>query len=373
MSAIVDDDIPYLLLTPGPLTTSRTVREAMMRDYCTWDDDYNSLVNEIRSRLVALASEEEGAYTAVLMQGSGTFAVEATIGSVVPPTGKLLVLVNGAYGRRIAEIASRLQIDHRVMEQEETESTDPAAVAEQLQADATISHVAMVHCETTTGMLNPVAAVGEQVHVAGKTFIVDAMSSFGGLPITMESVHADYLVSSANKCIQGTPGFGFVIADRQKIGATRGWARSLSLDLHGQWEEMEQKSGKWRFTSPTHIVRAFQQALDELAEEGGVTARWQRYQANQNLLVNGMRNIGFQPLLEDDLQSPIITAFHYPNDENFSFKGFYEALKKRRFVIYPGKVSGAETFRIGNIGHVFPEDIEQLLLAIQAVTAEMQW
>jgi len=368
----VDDDIPYLLLTPGPLTTSRTVREAMMRDYCTWDDDYNSLVNEIRSRLVTLASEEKAAYTSVLMQGSGTFAVEATIGSVVPPAGKLLVLVNGAYGRRIAEIASRLQIDHVAIEQEETESTDLARVAERLQRDSAISHVAMVHCETTTGMLNPVAAVGEQVHAAGKIFIVDAMSSFGGLPMTMESVHADYLVSSANKCIQGTPGFGFVIADRQKLAATDGWARSLSLDLYGQWQEMEEKSGKWRFTSPTHIVRAFQQALDELAEEGGVTARWQRYKENQNLLVNGMRKIGFEPLLDDNLQSPIITAFHYPRHENFSFKGFYEALKKRRFVIYPGKVSGAETFRIGNIGHVFPEDIEQLIVAVKDVTVDLQ-
>ena len=369
----MDDDIPYLLLTPGPLTTSRTVREAMMRDYCTWDDDYNSLVNGIRTRLVELASNNSQAYTSVLMQGSGTFAVEATIGSVLPPTGKLLVLVNGAYGRRIGEIADRLQIDHVVIEQNETEPTDPAAVAQMLEQDPTITHVAMVHCETTTGMLNPVAAVGKQVQAAGKTFIVDAMSSFGGLPMTMESVQADYLIASANKCIQGTPGFGFIIADRQKITATRGWARSLSLDLYGQWDEMEQKGGKWRFTSPTHIVRAFQQALDELDEEGGVAARSERYQANQSRLVTGMRQIGFQTLLEDDLQSPIITAFHYPEDDQFSFIEFYEALKKRRFVIYPGKVSGAETFRIGNIGHVFPEDIDQLLVAVQAVTADIHW
>ncbi len=369
----MDDDIPYLLLTPGPLTTSRTVREAMMRDYCTWDDDYNSLVNGIRTRLVELASDNGQAYTSVLMQGSGTFAVEATIGSVLPPTGKLLVLVNGAYGRRIAEIADRLQIDHLVIEQAETEPTDPVAVAQMLQQETTLTHVAMVHCETTNGMLHPVAAVGKQVQATGKTFIVDAMSSFGGLPMTMESVHADYLIASANKCIQGTPGFGFVIADRQKIAATRGWARSLSLDLHGQWDEMEQKGGKWRFTSPTHIVRAFQQALDELDEEGGVAARAERYQANQSRLVTGMRQIGFQTLLEDGLHSPIITAFHYPKDETFSFIEFYEALKKRRFVIYPGKVSGAETFRIGNIGHVFLEDIEQLLVAVQAVAADIHW
>ena len=367
----MDDDIPYLLLTPGPLTTSRTVREAMLRDYCTWDIDYNSVVSAIRSRLVGLASDDEQAYTSVLMQGSGTFAVEATVGSVLPPEGKLMVLVNGAYGRRIVEIAERLKINHVSIEQPETEPTDPAALARALEQDAAITHVAMVHCETTTGMLNPAAAVGSLVQMAGRSFILDAMSSFGGITMTMESVHADYLIASANKCIQGTPGFGFVIANREKIAATSGWARSLSLDLHGQWYEMEENGGKWRFTSPTHIVRAFQQALDELDEEGGIAARSQRYVANQKRLVEGMRQIGFRTLLVDDLQSPIITAFHYPADSGFSFQTFYEALKQRRFVIYPGKVTGADTFRIGNIGHVFEQDIEQLLVAVQEATGEL--
>lgn len=367
----MDDDIPYLLLTPGPLTTSRTVREAMLRDYCTWDADYNSLVSDIRCRLVALASGDAERYTSVLMQGSGTFAVEATVGTVLPPEGKLLVLVNGAYGRRIVEIAERLKIQHVAVEQPETEATDPLAVEQVLQQDSTITHVAMVHCETTTGMLNPAAAVGKRVNAAERVFILDAMSSFGGLPMTMESVDADFLIASANKCIQGTPGFGFVIADREKLAATAGQARSLSLDLHGQWYEMEENGGKWRFTSPTHIVRAFQQALDELDSEGGIAARSQRYLSNQKQLVEGMRQIGFRTLLEDDLQSPIITAFHYPAAANFSFLSFYEALKQRRFVIYPGKVTGADTFRIGNIGHVFAPDIQQLLSAVEAAVAEI--
>ena len=366
----VDDDIPYLLLTPGPLTTSRSVRQAMLRDYCTWDQDYNLLVSEIRSRLVQLASDEVQRYTAVLMQGSGTFAVEATLGSVIPPTGKLLVLANGVYGHRMVEIAERLKIPVATIEQQETQPADTDRVRQVLDQDSSITHVAMVHCETTTGLLNPAATVGKLVEKAGKTFILDAMSSLGGLEMSMESMHADYLVSSANKCIQGTPGFGFVIANRQKLAATAGWARSLSLDLHGQWQEMEEKGGKWRFTSPTHIVRAFQQALDELDEEGGVAARSARYLTNQRQLVDGMRKLGFRTFVEDALQSPIITSFHYPDEPGFSFREFYEALKKRRFVIYPGKVTGADTFRIGNIGHVFPEDIQQLLLAVRDVVDE---
>ncbi|MEC9004726.1 MAG: 2-aminoethylphosphonate--pyruvate transaminase [Planctomycetota bacterium] len=366
----VDDDIPYLLLTPGPLTTSRSVRQAMLRDYCTWDQDYNLLVSEIRSRLVELASEDVQRYTAVLMQGSGTFAVEATLGSVIPPTGKLLVLANGVYGHRMVEIAERLQIPAVTIEQQETQPADTDRVRQVLDQDSSITHVAMVHCETTTGLLNPAATVGEIVAKAGKTFILDAMSSLGGLEMSMESMQADYLVSSANKCIQGTPGFGFVIANRQKLAATAGWARSLSLDLHGQWQEMEEKGGKWRFTSPTHIVRAFQQALDELDEEGGVAARSVRYLTNQRQLVDGMRKLGFRTFVEDAHQSPIITSFHYPDAPGFSFQEFYEALKKRRFVIYPGKVTGADTFRIGNIGHVFPEDIQQLLLAVREVVDE---
>ena len=366
----MDDDIPYLLLTPGPLTTSRSVREAMLRDYCTWDDEYHAIVTEIRDELVRLAGGGDE-HTAVLMQGSGTFSVEATLGSAVPADGRLLVVNNGAYGARMRQIAERLRIACTEIAQPETEPADLARMEAALAADASITHVAMVHCETTTGMLNPAAEAGRLAARFGKTFILDAMSSFGGLPMTADGVGADFLISSANKCIQGVPGFGFVIARREAMEACRGRVRSLSLDLYDQWREMEEHGGKWRYTSPTHTVRAFRQALQELAEEGGVAARYRRYCENHRRLVAGMEGLGFRPLLPGAHRSPIITSFLYPPDPAFAFRAFYDAMKRRRFVIYPGKVSQAETFRIGTIGHVFPADIDELIAAVADAVAEL--
>ncbi|MBN2231447.1 MAG: 2-aminoethylphosphonate--pyruvate transaminase [Deltaproteobacteria bacterium] len=356
-------DNPYLLLTPGPLSTSKTVKAAMLRDWCTWDDDYNGIVQKIRRRLTALATAAEG-FTAVLMQGSGTFAVEATITTALPADGRLLVPANGAYGRRIAEIARRAGIDHTVMSFGETEAADAGAVARKLADDTGITHVAVVHCETTTGMLNPVAEIGAAVKAAGRTYIVDAMSSFGGIPMDAAVIGADFLVSSANKCIQGVPGFGFVIARRAVLEACAGRARSLSMDLYDQWRVMETAKGKWRFTSPTHTVRAFYQALLELEEEGGVAARHERYRGNQRRLSAGMEKLGFRSLLPAAIQSPIITAFHNPEHPDYNFRRFYDELKERGFVIYPGKVSDVDTFRMGNIGEVYAADIDRLLAAM---------
>ncbi|WP_298865357.1 2-aminoethylphosphonate--pyruvate transaminase [uncultured Gimesia sp.] len=366
----MDADIPYLLLTPGPLTTTASVRDAMRVDYSTWDVDYNQRVIEIRSQLVQLASSSPG-YTAVLMQGSGTFAVEATIGSVIPPDGKLLVISNGAYGNRISQIARCLNIALQELSYSETEPPDLDQIRTTLKSDPAITHVAMVHCETTTGMLNPAAEVGKIVAEAGKDYILDAMSSFGGIPLSMETFHVDYLISSANKCIQGVPGFGFVIANLKKLEQTKGFARSLSLDLFDQWNEMEHKGGKWRYTSPTHVVCAFLQALNELQAEGGVTQRHARYLDNQSTLVSAMQTLGLRTLLPRAMQSPIITSFYYPDSPLFSFKQFYDELKKRRYVIYPGKISQADTFRIGNIGNVFPADMQNLVEQIGQVLDTM--
>lgn len=360
-------DNPYLLLTPGPLSTSFTVRATMLRDWCTWDKDYNDIVQHIRARITALASRDPG-YSSVLMQGSGTFSVEATLGSAIPDGGRLLVLANGHYGHRIARIATCLKLDHIMIDFGETGPVDPDRVGAVLDSDPRITHVAAVHCETTTGMLNSVNDIGRAVKQRGKVFIVDAMSSFGGIPMDMVEMSADFLVSSANKCIQGVPGFGFVIARRNRLDECAGRARSLSLDLHAQWQEMENKGGKWRFTSPTHAVRAFAQALNELEQEGGVQARFKRYAANHRILVQGMRALGFKTLLTDNLQSPIITAFHNPKHPDYDFMEFYTRLKAKGFVIYPGKVTGADTFRIGVIGHVFPRDIAVLITAVQEST-----
>lgn len=368
------DENPYLLLTPGPLSTSSAVRRAMLRDWCTWDKDYNEgIVQVIRRRLVELATEAPDRaerYTTVLMQGSGTFGVESALGTTIPQDGKLLVLANGAYGQRIAKIAHVLRIPHVIHDSGELAPPDLQRLDQELQNDAAITHVAMVHGETTTGMLNPIAAAGEIVKRHDRYFLVDAMCTFGGIPLDVDQIGIDAIVSSANKCIQGVPGFSFVVARRDYLGGCAGRARSLSLDLYDQWRTMEEGGGKWRYTSPTHTVRAFAQALQELQDEGGVAARFERYRENQRRLVDGMERLGFRPLLPREHQSPIITAFYNPDHSEYRFEDFYARLKGQGFVIYPGKVTHVNTFRIGSIGEVYPEDVDRL---IQAVEAAMYW
>lgn len=358
---------PYLLLTPGPLSTTPTVRAAMLRDWCTWDDDYNvGIVKPIRDRLVKLASATRpDDYTAVLMQGSGTFSVEAMIGSVMPRDGKLLILSNGAYGNRLVTITATLGINHIVHDSGELAPPDIDKLRAALADDPEITHVVVVHNETTTGMMNPLAEIAEIVKNAGKVFLVDSMSAFGGVPLDMAEHGIDFLVSSANKCIQGVPGFGFILARRDELEKTEGYARSLSLDVYGQWRGLEDGNGKWRFTSPTHVVRAFAQAMVELEEEGGVAARFARYSENHRVLVDGMERLGFQTVLPREFHSPIITGFRDPVSDDYEFKRFYNLLKERGFVIYPGKVTGINSFRIGTIGHVFPADFERLIGAVE--------
>ncbi|MBM7587005.1 2-aminoethylphosphonate-pyruvate transaminase [Bacillus pakistanensis] len=356
---------PYLLLTPGPLSTSDTVRSVMQKDWCTWDDEYLQLVQTIRKKLVVLATHQHIDYTAVLMQGSGTFTVESVIGSVIPKEkGKLLVATNGAYGTRIVKIASMLNIPVVTLQKNENELITPIDVENVLLENPDITHVAVVHCETTTGILNPVEKICHIAKNHGKVTIVDAMSSFGGIEIDVHEWHIDFLISSANKCIQGVPGFGFVIAKKEEIESCKGHARSLSLDLYDQWNTMEEFYGKWRFTSPTHTVRAFYQALLELEKEGGIQERNHRYKENQTLLVDEMKKMGFQAFIDHHHQSPIITSFLYP-DKEFNFPSFYQYLKEKGFVIYPGKVSEVQTFRIGNIGEVYPDDIKKLVDSIK--------
>lgn len=362
---------PYVLLTPGPLTTTPTVKAAMLRDWCTWDAEYNDIVQGIRRKLVELATEgSRDHYTSVLMQGSGTFCVEAALGTVIGPGGRALILANGAYGERMAIIAERLRMAHTVLRWTETERPDVQKVRAALDADPSISAVAVVHCETTTGILNPLADIARAGREGGCTFIVDAMSSFGGIPMDIGTLGIDCLVSSANKCLQGVPGFGFVIARKNLLESCEGNAASLSLDLYDQWRTMENDRGKWRFTSPTHVVRAFEQALRELDAEGGVEARHARYSANHRELVAGMTGLGFSCLLDDSLQSPFITSFLEPSAPGYAFNRFYADLKARGFVIYPGKVSKAGTFRIGTIGDVQPATIQSL---ISAVRDSMSW
>ena len=293
--------------------------------------------------------------------------MEATIGASVKPTDKLLILANGAYGKRMEQSAEYYHIDHVLVSLHETELVTGEVARKALEANPDITHLSMVHSETTTGLLNPIEEVAEVLKGRNITFIVDAMSSFGGVPIDMKKLDIDFLVSSANKCIQGVPGFGFIIAKKDKLIATKGNARSLSLDIYAQWETMEKGGGKWRFTSPTHVVHAFYQAMKELNEEGGIVARSERYKQNHRTLVDGMRALGFKTLLPDASQGPIITSFLYPTAD-FDFHSFYDQLKAKGFVIYPGKISDADTFRIGNIGDIFPDDMEALLQAIRSIS-----
>ncbi|BDC82677.1 2-aminoethylphosphonate--pyruvate transaminase [Aeromonas hydrophila] len=359
--------VDYLLLTPGPLSTTATVRAAMLQDSCTWDADYNQgVVEPIRRELVRLATgpEYESDYSAVLLQGSGSYVVESVLGSAIGVDECLLIINNGAYGARMGEMARCLGLRHHELDCGETTRPEPAAIEAMLARHPEITHLAMVHCETTTGMLNPLEEVAALCQRRGIRLIVDAMSSFGGIPIDMGRLGIEFLISSANKCIQGVPGFGFVIARRAALAACAGRARSVSLDLHAQWQTMEQQGGKWRFTSPTHTVLAFAQALRELDEEGDIAARHRRYRDNQRTLVDGMAALGFAPLLPEQWQSPIITAFYSPAHPDYRFADFYQRLKAQGFVIYPGKVSQADCFRIGNIGDVSPERVRCLLAAM---------
>jgi len=358
---------PYLLLTPGPLTTSQSVKEKMMTDRCTWDDDYNiDIVQNIRSRLIALATKDTDRYTSVLLQGSGTYSIEAALTCSVSKKDKILIISNGVYGDRMIDIARYAGLNHEALVFEQTETPSVSALNAFLHNREDITHVAFVHCETTSGILNPLFGLCNIVKKYGKTLIVDAMSSFGGIPFDVGELDIDFMISSANKCIEGVPGFAFIIAKRSQMELCKGNAVSLSLDIYDQWKTMESHQGKWRFTSPTHTVIAFKQALDELEAEGGISARYERYCANQRILSEGMRNLGYKALLSVDVQSPIITSFEYPS-EDFSFKDFYAQLKKAGFVIYPGKISKKDTFRIGTIGQVFPDDIKRLIATIAAL------
>ncbi|MDH6374457.1 2-aminoethylphosphonate--pyruvate transaminase [Paenibacillus sp. VTT E-133280] len=359
----------YKLLTPGPLTTTNTVKEQMLFDRCTWDQDYKNITQQIRSSLLDLAGATNQEYTAVLMQGSGTFAVESVLTTAVSADDKLLIITNGAYGERIVQMAEYIGLHYRAHSALYNEFPLEAEIRGILEEDPAVTHIVMVHCETTTGILNPLEMISQLAKAYDKTLIIDAMSSFGGIEIDVPGLGIDYLISSANKCIQGVPGFGFVIAKLDKLLTCKGNARSLSLDLYDQWKAMD-ADGKWRYTSPTHVVAAFSKAIEELIEEGGIPARAARYQNNNRVLRERLARIGIEAYITDDKQSPIITTFLFPN-ETFSFEDFYEYVKEKGYVLYPGKLTEHDTFRIGNIGEIYEEDIQNLCNIIEAYMGGM--
>ena len=360
------------LFTPGPLTTSLSVKQAMLRDLGSRDVEFIDAVRELREELLRVAGvSQQAGYEAILMQGSGTFSVEAVIASAMPPEGKLLAVVNGSYGDRIVKIGQVYGIKTVVQKYRENELPCVEAVDKSLAEDPEIKMVVVVHCETTSGIINPIEAIGEVVSQHRRCYFVDSMSAFGAVPFDFEAAKIDFLVSSANKCIEGVPGFGFCICRREALTETRGWSRTLSLDLLAQWEGLE-KNGQFRFTPPTHTILAFHQALRELDQEGGVSGRAARYEENYRTLLAGMRSLGFIEYVDPALQGYIITSFRYPEDPNFQFEKFYDLLNEAGFVIYPGKVSDADCFRIGNIGRIDKSDVEALLEAIKGTLAKME-
>ncbi|MCH9051126.1 MAG: 2-aminoethylphosphonate--pyruvate transaminase [Proteobacteria bacterium] len=362
------DKDPWLL-TPGPLTTSAEVKQAMAHDFGSRDDRFIAINRRLRDRLVAIAGGE-GTHVCVPLQGSGTFVVEAMLGNFVPPDGKVLILVNGAYGKRMVKICDYYARRYMTLETPEDTPNDLAALDEALGADAEIGHVAAIHCETTSGILNPIAEIAEIVARHGRRLLIDAMSAFGAIPLDARAVPFDAAVASANKCLEGVPGMGFCIARKDALEATKGNSPSLSLDLHDQWTAME-GNGQWRFTPPTHCILAFDRALDEFDAEGGVAGRGARYGENRRILVAGMRELGFQTLLPDALQAPIIVTFHMPGDAKFDFEVFYVRLREKGYVIYPGKLTVAPSFRIGCIGHLGAAEMKGALAAISEVIREM--
>jgi len=360
---------PYLL-TPGPLTTSIEVKRAMLRDWGSWDEDFRALTADLRRRLLALLGDMADAYECIPMQGSGTFGVEAMLGTFLPRDGKILVLSNGAYGARAAETVRYLGRELTVIDKGDYLPPRGEEVSAAIAADPAITHVLAIHCETSSGILNPLAEIAAATAEAGRQLLIDSMSAFGAIDLQPDSIPFEAMVSSANKCIEGVPGFGFVLARRDALKASKGNAHSLSLDLHAQWTVME-KTGQWRYTPPTHVVAAFIEALRIHQEEGGVPARGARYTANRDILVAGMRDIGFETLLDKRWLSPIIVTFFSPADPAFEFARFYELMKRQGYIIYPGKLTVVDSFRIGCIGRMDAAVMQGVVAAAAAALAEM--
>ncbi len=356
------------LLTPGPLTTALSTKQAMLHDWGSRDSAFIAMTARVRQRLAEIAGG--GDLVAVPLQGSGTFVVEAALGTLVPRNGKLLILINGAYGARMVRMCQVMGRAHTALETPEDVPPSPPAVDAALAVDPDITHVAVVYCETTSGIVNPIAAIADVVASRGRRLLVDAMSAFGALPLDMGTLRCDAVMASSNKCLEGVPGIGFVVARPEVLRACEGNAHSLSLDLHDQWRYIE-RTGQWRFTPPTHVLAALDHAIERFVAEGGTTGRGARYARNCRVLVDGLRELGFVTLLPEHLQAPIIVTVRTPGDPRFDFEAFYQALQRRGYVIYPGKLTVADSFRVGCIGSLGEAEMRGALAAMRATLGEM--
>ena len=358
-----------ILLTPGPLTTTLRTKLAMLKDWGSWDTDFMAVTASVQRRLLAIVHGQES-HVLVPLQGSGTFSVEAAVATVVPRAGHVLVMDNGAYCKRAAKLTQLMGRRATVVPQTEEEPVSPAVLEQHLQADPSITHVVLIHCETGTGVLNPLAAVAAVCRRHGKGLIVDAMSSFGALPIDARELRFDALVAASGKCLEGVPGMGFVFLRKAILDGCAGNSQSLAMDLHDQHVYME-KTGQWRFTPPTHVLMALSEAITQFEEEGGRSARLARYADNCRVLVDGMVALGFRPLLRPEVQAPIIVTFHAPAHPAYEFRRFYDAAKARGFILYPGKLTQVETFRVGCIGAIGSNEMRQAVAAVADALREM--
>ena len=358
-----------ILLTPGPLTTALSTKVAMLRDWGSWDSNFNAITARVRTQVLDVVSGD-ATHVCVPMQGSGTFSVESAVNTLVPRGGHLLVLVNGAYGKRLAKLGQMMGRRVSTFETAEDVPTTGGDVERLLAADSSITHVGLIHCETSTGILNPLPEIAQVIARHGRKLIVDAMSSFGAIAIDARVMPFDALIAASGKCIEGPPGMGFVVARRSSLEGAAGNATSLSLDLHDQWQYME-KTTQWRYTPPTHVVAAFATALESFVAEGGQPARLARYQRNCEALVAGMGELGFRPFLDPAIQAPVIVTFHAPADPRYSFREFYDRVRDKGFILYPGKLTQVETFRVGCIGAIGPEEMRQAVNAVRDTLAEM--
>jgi len=358
-----------ILLTPGPLTTSLPTKAAMLRDWGSWDSNFNAVTARVRSKLLSVIDAAE-THVCVPLQGSGTFSVEAAVNTLVPRDGHVLVLINGAYGKRMARLTQMMGRRTSTFETADDIPTTAQDVNRLLTADPSITHVGLIHCETSTGILNPLPEIAAVVARQGRRLIVDAMSSFGALPIDARTTPFDALVAASGKCVEGPPGMGFVFVRKGLLETCAGNSTSLALDLADQWAYME-KTTQWRFTPPTHVVVALDAALDQFVAEGGRPARYARYHANYTTLVEGMAELGFRAFLDPAIQAPIIVTFHAPPDPKYTFTDFYARMRDKGFILYPGKLTQLETFRVGCIGAIGPDEMRHAVNAVRDTLAEM--
>jgi len=357
------------LLTPGPLTTSLKTKQAMLHDWGSRDANFIETNRRMRSEILAIA-EAQDTHVCVPMQGSGTFAVEATIATLLPRDGKALILINGAYGQRMTKMLDYMDRAYVVLETPEDTQPSLTDLDATLKADSAITHVLVVHCETTSGIINPIEQVAQIVAKHDRSLLVDAMSAFGAIPLSARNVQFDAVMASSNKCLEGVPGMGFSIIRQSALEQCKGNAHSLSLDMYEQWVTME-KTDQWRFTPPTHVIVAFDASISQFVEAGGVAGRNKRYSKNRQILVDGMREMGFETLLPDELQAPIIVTFKMPSDPAFDFQSFYDQLKDMGYIIYPGKLTVAPSFRIGCIGNLGEAEMNGALAAVQKTIDKM--